>query len=142
MEADQNSNAPDERALVRVVDESRALATRVATDPTRAERLARSAERKSARNENAMRRVFNYVQCFSRLLRAYARKEYTVVPWGSIVLITVGLLYFVSPIDLLPDLLPGGFVDDIALIASIVKQIQADLEAFRDWETRDVSEEA
>ncbi|GMV94320.1 MAG: hypothetical protein AMXMBFR82_40980 [Candidatus Hydrogenedentota bacterium] len=132
----------DEKALLKVVDRSTALATRVAQDPGQTEKLIRSAERKAARNENAIRQVYNYVVSFSRLLRAYARREYTVVPWGSIILITIALIYFVSPIDLIPDFVLGGFIDDVALIASIVKQVQSDLDAFRAWETRDLSEDA
>ncbi len=138
----EQANVPDEKALVKVVDRSRDLATRVAQDPGQTEKLIRSAERKAARNENAIRQVYQYVVSFSRLLRAYARREYTVVPWGSIILITIALIYFVSPIDLIPDFVLGGFIDDIALIASIVKQVQSDLDAFRAWETRDLSEEA
>lgn len=138
----EQASVPDEKALMKVVDRSTALATRVAQDPGQTEKLIRSAERKAARNENAIRQVYNYVVSFSRLLRAYARREYTVVPWGSIILITIALIYFVSPIDLIPDFVLGGFIDDIALIASIVKQVQSDLDAFRAWETRDLSEEA
>ncbi|MCL4694540.1 MAG: DUF1232 domain-containing protein [Candidatus Hydrogenedentes bacterium] len=138
----EQANVPDEKALLKVVDRSTALATRVAQDPGQTEKLIRSAERKAARNENAIRQVYKYVVSFSRLLRAYARREYTVVPWGSIILITIALIYFVSPIDLIPDFVLGGFIDDVALIASIVKQVQSDLDAFRAWETRDLSEEA
>lgn len=138
----EQANVPDEKALLKIVDRSTALATRVAQDPGQTEKLIRSAERKAARNENAIRQVYNYVVSFSRLLRAYARREYTVVPWGSIILITIALIYFVSPIDLIPDFVLGGFIDDVALIASIVKQVQSDLDAFRAWETRDLSEDA
>jgi uncharacterized membrane protein YkvA (DUF1232 family) len=141
MSSGENARVPDEKALVRAVDETRAVARRVAACPTKSERLARNAERKAVRNEGAVRRVYRYIQGFTRLLRAYSRREYTVIPWGSIILATVALLYFVSPIDLIPDILPGGFIDDVALIAYIVKQIQTDLDAFLAWEARDLSDE-
>lgn len=142
MGAGEQSNVPDGKALVRVVDQSRDKAAEVAHDPIKTEKLVKTAERKATRNETSIRRVFGYVLSFSRLLRAYARREYTTVPWGSILLITIGLLYFVSPIDLIPDFLFGGFVDDVALIVSIAKQVQSDLDAFRAWETRHLTEEA
>lgn len=141
MNSGDESPAPDNEALKRAVDETRAIALRVAHDPTRAEKLARSAARKADRNEGAVRRVYQYIKAFSRMLRAYARREYRAVPWRSIILITAALLYFVSPFDLIPDILPGGFVDDVALIASIVKQIQSDLDQFLAWEIRDTSED-
>lgn len=141
MATGEDRRVPDEKAMVRAVDETRAVAKRVVTSPAKAEKLVRNAERKAARHEGAVQRVYQYIQAFTRLLRAYVRREYPVIPWGSMILVTVALLYFVSPIDLIPDILPGGFIDDVALIASIVKQLQSDLEAFLAWETRDLSEE-
>jgi uncharacterized membrane protein YkvA (DUF1232 family) len=47
----------------------------------------------------------------------------------------VAIIYFVSPIDLLPDWIPlGGFIDDAAVIGFVLKQINTDLEQFLKWE--------
>ncbi len=134
-------SAPDEESLIRAVQETRAVAKRVVANPTKAERLANAADRKASRNEGAIRRVLNYIRALTRLLRAYARNEYTVIPWGSIVLVGIALVYFVSPVDLIPDFFPGGLIDDVALVATIVQQIKSDLDAFLSWELRDLSEE-
>ncbi len=70
-----------------------------------------------------------------RLVKAYAKKEYTDVPWKSIGLIVGTLLYFVMPIDLIPDIIPVlGLADDVALLAWTIKQVNNDLERFREWE--------
>jgi uncharacterized membrane protein YkvA (DUF1232 family) len=69
------------------------------------------------------------------LLRAYTKREYTVVPWGSIVMVTIAILYFVSPIDLIPDWLPlAGFVDDAAVILFVIRQLKQDIDGFLAWE--------
>lgn len=61
------------------------------------------------------------------LLKSYAKKEYTVIPLGSIVAVVSAFLYFISPIDLLPDVLPGiGYLDDAAVIAGCLKLIASD----------------
>ncbi len=36
----------------------------------------------------------------------------------------IGVLgYFIFPIDLIPDFLPGGYIDDLALMAGLVRQL-------------------
>ncbi|SFT99319.1 YkvA family protein [Halomonas saccharevitans] len=33
--------------------------------------------------------------------------------------------YLISPVDLMPDMLPGGFVDDLAVVMSVLKMLDA-----------------
>ena len=74
------------------------------------------------------------VQTLLRLLRAYGEGRYRQVSGKNIALAGLGLLYLVSPLDALPDFLPGGFFDDAALIGFIVKKIRTELVAFEAWE--------
>jgi uncharacterized membrane protein YkvA (DUF1232 family) len=47
----------------------------------------------------------------------------------------VGIIYFVSPIDLIPDFIPvAGYVNDAAVIAFVVRQVKIDLDKFTAWE--------
>lgn len=70
-----------------------------------------------------------------RLTKAFAKGEYRQVPWKSVVLAAVGLLYFVTPIDLIPDVIVGtGFLDDAIVVAYVLKAIRDDLSKFEDWE--------
>lgn len=71
----------------------------------------------------------------TRLIRAYAKGEYRQLPWKSVVLTVAVLIYFVSPIDVIPDLLPIiGFTDDIALLVWLFRTISNDLDTFKVWE--------
>ena len=44
------------------------------------------------------------------------------------------LLYFVAPLDFIPDFLVIGLVDDVALILWLVKNYKKELEDFQSWE--------
>jgi uncharacterized membrane protein YkvA (DUF1232 family) len=80
--------------------------------------------------------VWSSLSAFFRLIRAVVRREYTEMPWHRLVLIVAGLLYFVTPIDLIPDFILGlGYLDDVAVIAWVIKAVQADLDAFVTWES-------
>ena len=71
-----------------------------------------------------------------RLVRAYGTGEYKVVPWETVALIIVALVYFVSPLDFIPDVIPvAGYVDDAAVIGFVVASVKTDLDEFVEWET-------
>lgn len=68
------------------------------------------------------------------LLKAYAVGEYRDIEIQNLLKIIAGFIYFISPIDLLPDILPYvGFADDVALLMFIVKNIGNELEKFEQW---------
>ena len=87
---------------------------------------------KSGANE-AKEQVFILV----RLIRAYASGEYRKLPWKSLLSIVGVLIYFVSPLDFIPDFLPViGMADDLALIFWLFKSISGDLDEFAAWEKK------
>ena len=67
------------------------------------------------------------------LIKSYIKKEYTEIPVGSITAIISALLYWLSPIDLIPDFLPGGYIDDAAVIAICLNLVNDDLEEYKNW---------
>jgi uncharacterized membrane protein YkvA (DUF1232 family) len=70
-----------------------------------------------------------------RLLRAYAQGEYREIPWKSLLLIVAAILYFINPIDFIPDLMPlVGLTDDFAVLFMVYKAIGADIDKFLEWE--------
>jgi len=77
------------------------------------------------------------VQLLARMVRAYASGEYRALPWKSLISVIAVLIYFVSPLDLIPDFLPiVGITDDIALVAWLIKSLSGDIHKFGDWEKK------
>ena len=71
------------------------------------------------------------------LCLAYWRGEYRAISGKAVLSVVAGLLYFVSPIDAIPDWLLGvGMLDDIAVLAWVMKTLEGELEAFRAWRVR------
>lgn len=75
------------------------------------------------------------------LVKDFRNKTYTDVPWRSIAMIAAAFLYFINPMDIVPDILPVfGYSDDAILFAAVFKSIQSDLETYGRWkgiDTRD-----
>ena len=70
-----------------------------------------------------------------RLVRSYATGEYRMIPWKSLLLIVAAILYFINPIDVIPDLLPIiGVSDDFAVLFMVYRSIGSDIDKFLEWE--------
>jgi len=70
-----------------------------------------------------------------RMVRAYAKGEYRAIPGKTLLRLVAVLVYFVSPIDVLPDFLPiVGMADDIALLLWLFSSLSDDFEKFSQWE--------
>jgi uncharacterized membrane protein YkvA (DUF1232 family) len=121
-----------------VVESTKSKAEAYARDPEKAKQLIDEAVRKAEKqekNKGPLADIWNYFTALFRLLRAYVRRQYTDIAWRSIVLITVAILYFVIPTDLIPDFIPAlGFLDDAAVIGFAIAQVKADLDNFLLWE--------
>lgn len=74
------------------------------------------------------------VPVMASLLKNYAEKEYTDIPIGTIIAIISALMYFVSPIDFVPDSIPVlGYFDDAAVVAACWKLVQSDVDEYVEW---------
>lgn len=114
---------------------ARRAAHQVLERRTRALRLAGAAYRKAARHDNALSQVREDLSTLARFVRAWARREYRSAPWTTLLYVVAALVYFVNPIDLIPDALAGiGLVDDVAIVAAVVHAVRGDLDRFRLWE--------
>lgn len=71
-----------------------------------------------------------------RLIQAYAKGTYRKIGLDDISLIVAAIIYFVMPLDALPDFIAGlGFTDDAAVLAWTFNKVKTELERFRQWET-------
>lgn len=68
------------------------------------------------------------------MLKAYAKREYTEVPFRSITAVVGALLYVLMPLDALPDFILGfGLIDDAAVFGYALKLISDDVKRFGAW---------
>lgn len=57
------------------------------------------------------------------------------MPWGTFVWLVIFVIYFVSPIDALPDVLPLlGFADDGAFLVFVLLLLHKELNNFRQYQ--------
>ncbi|BAN55914.1 MULTISPECIES: YkvA family protein [Pseudomonas] len=87
-----------------------------------------------ARKGPRIGRLREDVKLLQSLCLAWWRGEYRAISPKALVTIVAGLLYFVSPIDAIPDWLLGvGFLDDIAVLGWVLKTVADELARFKAW---------
>jgi uncharacterized membrane protein YkvA (DUF1232 family) len=70
-----------------------------------------------------------------RIIKAYANGSYREMPWKSVMALVAGVVYFLMPLDLMPDFIPfTGFLDDFTVIMLLSGAFQQDIEDFLLWE--------
>jgi uncharacterized membrane protein YkvA (DUF1232 family) len=121
-------------------EQAKTRAEKVLNDPSATKKLLDAAEKKSSgAKSRRFSEVRGQLKALLRLIRAYANGDYRAISWESLLLIVAAIIYFVSPIDAIPDFLPIGLVDDAAVIAFVVGMVAEELDDFMEWEERQSS---
>ena len=105
-------------------------------DPAALDELAQHARSKASGSPNRrIRELGDRIKLLGRLVRAYANGSYREITVGNVVLIVAAILYFVTPIDLIPDAVPGaGLMDDATVLAFVLAKLEIELDRFSAWE--------
>jgi uncharacterized membrane protein YkvA (DUF1232 family) len=107
------------------------------TNKEKAEGLLRKAMKKASKNRK-IGDSWEKLQLLFGLFRDWLNGSYRQIPTKSIATAVIAIIYFVSPIDLVPDFILGfGLLDDAAVIGFVIKQINKDLVAYQVWKQHD-----
>ena len=98
----------------------------------------RGASRHPPEARAASRPVLAELRTILELLRAWAQDEYSGVSNANLLLIVGAVVYFLMPVDLVPDFILGlGFADDAAVIAWVVGAVRDELAKSKAWQPGD-----
>jgi uncharacterized membrane protein YkvA (DUF1232 family) len=67
-----------------------------------------------------------------KTLYAMLRDKEFAMAWSSKTMVIAGLLYFISPIDLLPDYIPIlGYIDDAFVMSVVMNAVASEIERYK-----------
>lgn len=82
-----------------------------------------------------IRQELKMIPILISMVRSYWKKDYTRVPRRTMLAIVSALIYFLSPIDVIPDWIPVlGQMDDALVVATCWKLVNKDVEDYRQWQ--------
>ena len=114
--------------------------------PTRLKSLLTDAYKKASEKNDVgtlAHEAWETLQTMFRLVKASVSGEYTGVPTSTVAAAVAVLIYFISPIDLIPDFIPVlGLLDDVALVAWFSTTLKHEMDRFHEWELTRPSEVA
>ncbi len=77
---------------------------------------------------------FNDVPLVCMMISDYVRGEYRDVPLATIITLVAAVLYFVNPLDIIPDTIPiVGQLDDAVAIGLTLRAAHGDIMAYAEW---------
>lgn len=104
-------------------------------NPKKIQVLLDKAVQKISKSRGVLSDVGDSLGVFIRLMRAYGSGQYNTIALKSVLLILASLIYFVMPVDAIPDVLLGfGYIDDVALLGWTISAVKQEIEKFSDWE--------
>lgn len=97
---------------------------------------------KANENKGALANVWEQLQLLFSLAKDYTSGAYTAIPKTTMISVLAALLYFISPLDLVPDFLVGlGFLDDAVILGFVFKKVTKELEKYQAWKSLSTSKE-
>ena len=106
--------------------------------PLRIKQLLNDAYKKASEKKDfgaIAHEVWENLQTLSRLIKASVSGDYHGVPTSTLIGGVAVFLYFLTPIDFIPDFIPViGLLDDVSLLAWFMTSIKGEMEKFAEWE--------
>ena len=82
-------------------------------------------------------RLFQDLKLLLPLIKDYWKGTYRGVSAKSMIIFIAGLVYIISPIDLIPDYIIGlGQIDDAAILVLSLYFLEKDLLKYKEWKDR------
>ena len=74
------------------------------------------------------------LKVLARMLLDWTTGRYRQVPWATLLTITGALVYFLMPLDAIPDPIIGlGLLDDMGVLAKAWQFARQDIERYQQW---------
>ena len=88
-------------------------------------------------NSEGISKLGSRLKVLVRMLMAYVTGKYRVPPAKTIAIVAGGLIYFVMPLDFIPDFIPiTGLLDDFTVILWVYNTLQEEISDFIEWESK------
>lgn len=92
------------------------------------------AKEKISIHRHKLKKMLKEIELLILMIRSYTAGNYRQMPWKTILMALAAIVYFVNPLDIIPDFIAMfGFVDDAAVIGFVINAIREDISQFENY---------
>ena len=84
-------------------------------------------------SKKGLLKVKDDLVCMKNYLFDISRGRYKDYNGKKLLLIVGVVIYVITPVDLLPDMIPTGLIDDVSIVLWGLKQVADELKNYRTW---------
>ena len=122
------------KELFKRFSSSKTKASELMEDKEKTKKKLNEAYVKASKNKENMGSIWDQFQILLSLAKDYFNGSYKDISKNSILAIVAGMLYFLSPVDLIPDFILGfGLIDDVFILGLVIKQVSLDIQKYQKW---------
>ena len=142
---------PTDREM-RILGKMKARAQKIVQDHGELKKLLDKTHKKlkeAQENDSLMQKMNDYLKMVTRMIANYLNGSYNHTPWQTILMLVAGLLYFITPLDAIPDFIPmprasskgvlwtfgvAGLLDDATVLLWLGRCFRDDIAQYKKWE--------
>ena len=121
--------------MQKIFDDLYKQAERIISSDTKVSKLLDEVFLKIGESSELFYKIQDSVIALARMLSSWVKGDYKNISTKSIIAVVAALIYFVNPLDLIPDFIPViGQIDDIFVLGYLIKMLNKEIERFMAWE--------
>ncbi|MBK9792245.1 MAG: DUF1232 domain-containing protein [Sphingobacteriales bacterium] len=121
--------------MQKIFDDLYKQAERIISSDTKVSKLLDEVFLKIGESSELFYKIQDSLIALARMLSAWVKGDYRNISTKSIIAVVAALIYFVNPLDLIPDFIPViGQIDDIFVLGYLIKMLNKEIERFMAWE--------
>jgi len=79
--------------------------------------------------------IRDHFRVIGRMIKAHATGDYKIRSLRVLIILLAAIIYFINPLDMIPDFLFGiGLADDLAVLTLVYRAAAEEITLFRKWE--------
>ena len=126
--------------MQKILDNLYRQAERIISSDTLVSKLIDTVFLKLGEASESFYKIQDNIISLTRMLRAWVKGDYKNISTASIIAVVAALLYFINPLDIIPDFIPIiGQLDDIFVLSYLIKTLNKEIERFMAWEEEQAS---